>query len=120
MYNNSIIKFNCNCFQTVMGLEYAEKAENSLEDKPENWVWLARARMAVGICYGKLGLEGKKIVTTHLCKYIHFHIAKTFEERKVYQKRALHYLLLARQLDPNDASIAFNLALVYSDIRDVS
>lgn len=45
--------------------------------------------------------------------------AKTFDERKVYQKRALHSLLLARQLDPNDASIAFNLAIIYADVRDV-
>lgn len=65
---------NCNIFsqesiflfsfilQTVTGLEYAEKAESSLEDKPENWIWLARARMAIGICYGKLGLEGISII----------------------------------------------------------
>eukprot|EP00026_Physarum_polycephalum_P003812 Phypoly_transcript_03828.p1 GENE.Phypoly_transcript_03828~~Phypoly_transcript_03828.p1 ORF type:complete len:744 (+),score=125.51 Phypoly_transcript_03828:93-2324(+) len=89
--------------QTTMGLEYAEKAEKVLEDRPENWVWLARSRLAVGICCGKLALE-----------------AKSFEQRKEYQKKALHSLLQARQLDPNDASICFNLALIFADVRDIS
>jgi hypothetical protein len=50
----------------MVGLEYAERAESSLEDRPENWVWLARARLAVGICYGKLALEGTFFTNTHV------------------------------------------------------
>lgn len=88
--------------QTQTGLEYADVAVHTLEDRPENQIWLARARLAVGICYQKLALE-----------------AQAFEHRKEYQKRALQSLLLAYQLDPNDSVICYNLALIYADVRDI-
>jgi len=58
--------------------------------------------MAAGIALTKLALETNSNTT-----------------RQTLQEEALSQLLFARRIDPDDAVIAYNLALIYADIRDI-